>query len=264
MLCSKYGFEGLELNLAEVEDGAWANQSQSVIGTALNLDTTEAEWEIIAALAQKYNVKLPTLSCDLLWRYPLTNPDTRERGMSIVRKQIDAAAYLGCATVLVVPGLVTAEVGFRTAYTRAVAAIRELEPYAAERDVILGIENVPNKFLLSPLEMVDFIDEIASPHVQAYLDIGNMLQHGYPQDWICELSHRVVAVHAKDIALDESTVFGKITGFPNLLKGNVPWREVSHALKQIGYTGFITAELHSDDPHILMPETSSALDEIIN
>lgn len=50
-----------------------------------------------------------------------------------------------------------------------------LVPEAAATGVAIGVENVWNKFLLSPLEFSRFIDEIGSPAVGAYFDAGNVL-----------------------------------------------------------------------------------------
>ena len=81
-------------------------------------------------------------------------------------------------------------------------ALRALSFEAEARNVIIGIENVWNRFLLSPVEMRELIDQVNSAWVRVYLDVGNVLKFGYPQDWIDSLGSRIIRVHAKDYRLE--------------------------------------------------------------
>jgi hexulose-6-phosphate isomerase len=114
---------------------------------------------------------------------------------------------------------------------------------------------------MSPLEMRDFIDSFQSEWVGAYFDVGNVLNFGFPEQWIRILGKRIKAVHVKDFRLSA----GNIHGFVNLLEGDVNWPEVSKALKEINYQGFITAELpaYKFHPELLIFETAKALEAII-
>ena len=81
--------------------------------------------------------------------------------------------------------------------------IRErLLPLARELKVIIAVEEVWNKFLLSPIEFARYVDEFESPWVKAYFDVGNVVFYGYPQDWIRTLGARIAKVHLKDFQLD--------------------------------------------------------------
>ena len=109
---------------------------------------------------------------------------------------------------------------------------------------MIGMEEVWNKFLLSPLEMARYVDEFESPWVKAYLDVGNMLFYGFPQDWIRTLGPRIVRVHVKDFKLDR----GKGQFFwKNLGEGDVDWPEVRKALADVGYEGWVTTEISGGD-----------------
>jgi hexulose-6-phosphate isomerase len=131
----------------------------------------------------------------------------------------------------------------------------------AERDVYIGIENVWNKFLLSPLEMRNFIDEVGSGYVGSYFDVGNVLQYSYPEYWIEILGKRIKKVHIKDF----DTSIGNINGFKPLLQGDVNWRKVVKALMDVEYDSFITAELspYKTCPEQLVYDTSRHMDEIL-
>ena len=129
-------------------------------------------------------------------------------------------------------------IDYDVAYERSQAAFRELAPYAERKNVIIGIENIWNKFLLSPLEFRNFLDEIGSDYVAAFLDVGNMLMFGYPQHWIKILNKRIKKVHFKDFRRDVQ----RLSGFVDLLAGDVDWPAVIKAFDDIGYDGWASAE----------------------
>ncbi len=117
-------------------------------------------------------------------------------------------------------------------------------PLAQELKVVVGIEEVWNKFLLSPLEMARYVDDFASPYVKAYLDIGNMLFYGYPQDWARTLGPRIFRVHIKDFKLDRAN--GTFE-WMNIGEGDLDWQEMRKAFGEVGYGGWITTELRGGD-----------------
>ena len=125
----------------------------------------------------------------------------------------------------------------------------------------IGVENVWNKFLLSPIEMTGFLDACGSPWIRAYFDAGNVLQFGYPEQWIEILGKRIVRVHVKDF----KRAVGNINGFTDLLAGDVDWPAVVRALRGVGYDSFVTAEMgayrHYGDQ--IVYNTSAALDRIL-
>ncbi len=160
-------------------------------------------------------------------------------------------------TVLVVPGVVNTDVSYDQAYEVSQKSIRELLATAEELDVMMCLENVWNKFLLSPLEMRDFIDSFDSPLVQAYFDVGNILLYGYPEQWIEILGPRIKKVHIKDFNVGTREFVG-------LLQGDVDYPTVMAAFRSIGYDGYITAELpsYSQFPKQFVYDTAAQMDAI--
>jgi hexulose-6-phosphate isomerase len=229
------GFDTIEINIAE--DGE------------LHTNVTEPEVKAIVRAAQAAGIALSSLSTGLGWRYPLTSSDpaVRAQGVANIRKQLQVAEWMGVDAILVVPGVVNADTAYDDAYTRAQEALRELILDAARHGAAIGVENVWNKFLLSPLEFARFLDEIGSPHIGAYFDVGNVLLYGYPEQWIRILGSRIKRIHVKDFKAD----IGNITGFCNPLQGDVAWHKVKDALIAIGYDGAITAEV---DGYKTLPE----------
>ena len=264
-LASDAGFDGIELNLEK----STSHQNEKDICT-LSLDTNKEDIAKIGKLVNQYGLEIHSLSTALLWDYSLTGDDKNEREMAkrIVQKMIDVASWLEADTILVVPGAVDVPwkpqfqpIPYDKAYERSLAALKELKQYAEEKQITIAVENVWNKFLLSPLEMRDFIDEIDSDYVGIYFDVGNILLTGYPEHWIEILGSRIKRIHLKDF---RKMVNGQGI-MVNLLEGDVNWKNVVSALQKIGYKSYLTAELfpYKFHYHRLIHETAQAIETII-
>jgi len=179
------------------------------------------------------------------------------------------ASWLGCDTILVVPGAVSVSfapdlgvVSYDVAYSRALLSLKELAPFAESLKVSIGVENVWNNFLLSPLEMRDFIDEVGNPYVGSYFDVGNVLYSGYPEQWIKILGKRIKKVHFKDY----KKAVGTLDGFVDLLAGDVNYPAVVGALNKIGYNDYVTAEMlppYKCYPEQIIYNTSNSMNKIL-
>src|SRR5207244_9094662 len=101
----------------------------------------------------------------------------------------------GADTVLLVPAVVDAKTSYRDAWKRSQEQIRRMIPLAKELGVLIAVEEVWNKFLLSPLEFVSYVDSFNSPWVRAYFDVGNVVISGYPQDRMRTLAPRTPNPH---------------------------------------------------------------------
>ncbi len=176
------------------------------------------------------------------WKDTLSDPDPAvvERGLAAIRKEIEDVKAYGGTTVLIVPAVVNGKVSYRQAYERSQAAIRTVLPEAEKAGVTLAIEEVWNKFLLSSVELARYVDEFKSPHVKAYFDVGNVVEYGYPEEWIRELGKRIAKIHIKEYA--KKNRFGYKLG-----EGEINWPAVRQALHDVGYDGWITAEVGYGD-----------------
>ena len=123
-------------------------------------------------------------------------------------------------------------------------ALKRILPTAEKLGVTVAIENVWNRYLLSPLEMRDFIDSFQSPLVASYFDVGNVMLYGHPEHWIAILGKRIAAVHLKDFRVS----VGNLSGFVDLLAGDVDYRKVMNAFRSIGYQKPFTAEIAPATP----------------
>jgi hexulose-6-phosphate isomerase len=181
------------------------------------------------------------------WRFPLSSADAKVVAQSVLGMETSLrnAALWGADAVLLVPAVVDASTSYRDAWTRSQRVIRErLLPLANELKVIIAVEEVWNKFLLSPLEFARYVDELESPRLKAYFDVGNIVFYGFPQDWISTLAHRIVKVHLKDFQLDRPN--GRFA-WRNLGEGDIDWTAVRRALADIRYEGYVTTEVSGGD-----------------
>ncbi|WP_394925231.1 sugar phosphate isomerase/epimerase family protein [uncultured Robinsoniella sp.] len=245
-LAAEAGFQGIELALDLTGDVA--------------VDTTEDELLLIKKEAGNCGIQIHSVASGLYWDYSFTSNSEEERNKAYETAvcQIRTARILGADSVLIIPGAVGVDfmkgrevIPYDTAYERALEAFQKLKITAKEYEIQVGIENVWNKFLVSPLEMKTFLDQIDSPYVGAYFDVGNVVFNGYPEHWIKILGKRIKKVHFKDYRREA----GGLCGFVDLLAGDVDWKAVMEAFEAVGYDGWCTAEM--------LPPYSQYSDQII-
>jgi hexulose-6-phosphate isomerase len=219
--------------------------------------------EEIKKAAEDAKIKILSVMNQAHWESPLSSDDP-----AVIKKSLDGmktslhnAKLWGANAVLLVPAVVNAKTRYNDAWQRSQQHIRELIPLAQELKVVIAVEEVWNKFLLSPREFAHYVDQFQSPWVKAYLDVGNMVLFGYPQDWIRTLGKRIVKVHLKDFKMGKG--WSPVTAqFVNLGEGDVDWLEVRKALAEVGYSGTVTAELDEGDLAYLT-DVSKRIDRLL-
>ena len=219
----------------------------------------EHKAEEIKKAAEAANIRIDSIMNMDHWKYPLSSSDPAvvEKSLTGMRTSLHNAKLWGADTVLLVPAVVNPQTSYRDAWTRSQAQIRKLLPLAEELKVIIAIEEVWNKFLLSPLEMAKYIAEFQSQWVQAWFDVGNVVLYGYPQDWIHTLGKRIVKVHLKDFKRKEDGY-----AWVNLGDGDVDWPAVRQAFADIGYIGSAIVELEPGDEAFLR-DVSRRVDRLL-
>ena len=257
-LAKDAGFEGVEVALDE-DSGE------------ITLGSGERDLLAVKQQAQDAGIALYSVASGLYWSYWLNSDNQAERtkAKDIVKKQLDTAAILGCESILVIPGCVNAEfaapgrvMDYAETYERSLESLMEVKEHAEKCKVEIALENVWNKFLLSPLELRDFIDKLNSSYVGSYLDIGNVLANGFPEQWVQILGSRIKKVHFKDYRVEA----GGLHGFVDLLAGDVNYPAVMQALEKIGYDGWVSAEMipnYKYHTETIIYNTSKAMDAIL-
>ena len=194
------------------------------------------------------------------WKFPLSSADPQVVATSMkgMETSLRNAKLWGADAVLLVPAVMDGKTSYNDAWTRSQTQIKKLLPLARELKVVIAVEDVWNKFLLSPREFAQYVDSFNSPWVKAYFDVGNIVLYGYPQDWIRTLGKRIYKVHLKDFRFRN-----RQAEFVPLREGEIDWKEVRQALIDIGYKGAATVEVQGGD-RAALAEISRRVDLILS
>lgn len=213
----------------------------------ISLSTTQADAEKVRNEAAKIGIKLNTVASGLAWGTSPTHPDASVRAQAVenTKKTLQVAAWLGAETILYLPGMVSAVFipdfvpqRYDLVDTWAKESLAAALPTAEKLGVTIAVENVWNRYLLSPMEMAAFIDSFNSTRVGAYFDTGNCMLYGHPEHWIEILGNRIAAVHLKDFRVN----VGNLDGFVDLLAGDCDFHACFTAFKAVEYTRQYTVE----------------------
>jgi L-ribulose-5-phosphate 3-epimerase len=259
-LAKDAGFDGIELNYDLEND--------------LSPKSGSREYAAIRRMADKIGIAISGLCSFLFWPYPLTSndPAKRARGLELAGKIIEAAAQLGTENVLVVPGAV--HIPWRDDHEpvpndvcdrRAREAIGKLLPLAEKHKTFLNIENIFfNGYLLSPGEMIAFVDSFGSDRVKVHFDTGNIMLFQFPEHWIDQLGRRIKNVHLKEFS--KKGTDHSLEAFRPLLDGTTNWPAVLEAFDRTGYRGYLTFEYfhpYQHYPEALIYQTADSLDRML-
>lgn len=235
-------------------------------GVELDSPTDYPLTDILRA-KQSAGIELPSVINKDHWSKPLSDPDQqiRQQCINSVIKSMHEVKELGGDTVLVVPGIVNEKVSYEQAYNTSLESIRSLIPYVEKTGIQIGLENVWNNFLISPIDAKRFVDEINHPLIGWYFDIGNVLRYGWPEQWIRTLNSRIKKLHIKEFSRENMNTKGLWEGFKvELLEGDNNWPVVMQAVKDINYQGgWLTAEVEGGDRKQLK-KIANEMDEIIS
>lgn len=239
------------------------------VGDALKIDITEDECRKIASFAKEKRIRLRTLATGFYWGCSLSSTDESERRNAIEfsLKYLQIAKWIGAESVLIVPGAARVAwdesrpvVSYKTTWENSVRSLRELIPAAKRLEVNIALENVWNRFLLSPMEWKYYLDQFDSEYLGIYFDVGNCCLYGRPQDYVEILGSKIKAVHLKNFM--ETDCGGGLHGFGDkLLEGEVDFTALFLALESIGYKGPLTVEMipFSRLPDLKLPDQELAL-----
>lgn len=259
-LAKDAGFDGIELNYDLDSD--------------LSPKSGTKEFTEIRKMAEQIGIEISGVCSFLFWPYPLTSNDPAERakGMELAAKMTQAAHDLGTENLLVVPGAV--HMPWREDHDptpndvcdqRAREAVGKLLPTAEKLKVHLNMENIFfNGYLLSPMEMVDFVDSFSSPYVQVHFDTGNIMEYQFPEHWIPILGKRIKNVHLKEYT--KKGTDHSLEAFRPLLDGTTNWPTVLEAFDQVGYDGYLTFEYfhpYQHFPEALVYQSADSLDRML-
>jgi hexulose-6-phosphate isomerase len=259
-LAKDAGFDGIELNYDLDND--------------LSPKSGTKEYQAIRKMAADIGIAISGICSFLYWPYSLTSNKVAERarGLELAGLMMQAAHDLGTENLLVVPGAVYVPwikdhdpVPADVCDRRAREAVAKLAPKAEKLGVYLNIENIFfNGYLLSPADMIGFVDNFHSKHVCVHFDSGNIMLFQFPQDWVRLLGKRIRNVHFKEFS--KKGTDHSLESFRTLLDGTTDWPALLQALEQVGYSGYVTFEYFhpfTHYPEALIYQTSDSLDRML-
>lgn len=234
------------------------------VGDALPVEITEEECRKIRAYADAHRIGLRTLATGFYWGCSLGAGEEAERqqALAFTRRYLEIGSWIGVEAVLVVSGATRVAweparpvLPYRTVWDQSVKSLTELEPLARRLGVAIALENVWNRFLLSPMEWRYYLDQFRSEYIGSYLDVGNCCYIGRPQDYVEILGSRIKAIHLKNFV--ENDCCGGLHGFgDDLLEGAVDFPALFAALQENNYNGPLTVEMipFSRLPDLVLPD----------
>lgn len=214
------------------------------------------DWDLdeVKAAMDATGLVVPGVVLSTHWSKPFNHPDkaVRAEAKSALETALHDCKALGGTSVLVVPAVVNESMPYEEAYIRSQHEIGSLVPLAQELGIDIAFENVWNNFLLSPIEAARYVDEFQSPRVGWYFDIGNIVNYGYPDQWIDTLGPRIKKLDVKDFSRQKRNDEGLWKGFSvKIGDGDAGWERVCAALYRIEYSGWATAEVGGGGPERL-------------
>jgi L-ribulose-5-phosphate 3-epimerase len=172
-------------------------------------------------------------------KFPMgsASKELRQTGLDLLRRTIELASDLGAKIIQLVGYDVFYELGGPDTRARFLEGLHQGARWAAEMDVILGLENIDIEFMDSVEKVMYYVKLIDSPWFKAYPDLGNMVAAGYePISQLRLTEGNMVGVHFKDARP------GEVRGVP-FGEGQVPFTRVLNYLASTGYFGPMAVEM---------------------
>jgi len=210
------------------------------------MKTTDAEVQDLLRKVEAAGLVVSNVSTGLHWETPLSarDPKVRAQAVRIVERQLETAQILKTDAILVVAGLVTEEVPYNEVYQRCVEAMQGLGETAAKAKVKIGCENcnAEQRFLMSPREFQTFLQDVNRPYVGIHLDVGNIHETGFAEQWIEIHGPNITRIHLKDVKKHRGRC-GEQSVYTNLFLGDNNWPAIHAAMQKVGYDGWLVAEM---------------------
>ena len=233
-LIKRAGFDGVELWLGGTP---W-----------LKVETPDAAVTALARAVRDAGLAVSNVSNTLDWDHPVSSrdPKVREQAFRHLERQIEVAHLVGSDAILMVAGIVTEEIPYNEVYQRTVESVRRLAGPAGRAGVRIGCENcnAEQRFLMSPREFATFLDDVGSPHVGIHLDVGNIHETGFAEQWIEIHGPRITRIHMKDVHRHRGRC-GDQSVYTNIFLGDNNWPAIRAALDKVGYDGWLVAEMEA-------------------
>jgi hexulose-6-phosphate isomerase len=225
----KAGFDGIQLGVLDPPLG--------------ELSVRSSDEQVKALRDAIKNAGLEPHSIYLGVRFFYEDAAQRKKAHEEGKRVIEIAAILGAKTWLIHPGQLTSEIPYDDCWRYAVDGLNALKTRGEATHLRIGLENVWNKFLMSPLEFLTLLKEVNSPQVGIWFDIGNVVPFAFPEQWLRIIGAKhLVGLHMKDFRRGTGNHFGTVDGFVPLFHGSVNWPAVMKQIVALGFDDYLVTE----------------------
>ncbi|MFZ4451349.1 sugar phosphate isomerase/epimerase family protein [Salibacterium aidingense] len=201
----------------------------------------------VKAAAEKREMVFASIGCHTTFVTP--RHFDREAGIQKFKSAIDAAADMGCESVVTLVGdgyydpPLYALMTRKEAWKQVVTAVRETADYAMSKGVDISIELLQGTIINNIESTLKLLEEVDRTNVYICVDTGTFYTSVKPKmpikEAVQKLGDRIKVVHVKDEV-----------GFPNLTQsqhvwfggGFVDFQEMAEALKAVNYQGYSAVE----------------------
>jgi hexulose-6-phosphate isomerase len=208
-----------------------------------------------------------SVCCSTHGNRPLSHPDAaiQQEGIEGAIVALEDAHAYGSDAILLVPGRVNEDVAYDVCWSRSVEGIKKILPVAEKLKVSIGIENVWNNFLLSPMEACQYVDQFNSPYVKFYFDTGNYCHIGWPEHWIRILGNRINRIHIKEFSRRQASEGRTREGFNvKLLEGDINWNKVLSEARKVYNGTWMTTEQGSSTSLADLKDLNDRFDKLLS
>ncbi len=197
----------------------------------------------------KLRLEIPCLSTGSSLKFPDKIEETKEE----IREYMDLAVKTSTPYIRILADL-TAEPQGEVDDELVISALKELAPYAEERDITLLVET--NGVYTDTARLRKVLEEVASDNVAALWDVHHPYRFGgeSPETTVQNLGAYIKYAHVKDSVMEDGKVSYRIMG-----EGDLPMDEIMMALRSINYEGYVSLEWLKryapdlSDPGIVFP-----------
>lgn len=210
--------------------------------------TTDERLKEIKKLCDDNGLEVASVAGSLYGLYPLGKEETYKEAQAIIREHIHVAKMLGTDAILVTTNgevMCEGKVGYPIdkAYEVCYKALCEMKDEIVESKVYVCLENIWNAFFASAFDMANFIDRLDCEYIKAYFDMGNVISFSDPPSWTRILGKRIKRVHVKDFKKVHGHGFNFGGQQVDIGEGHANFKEAVPELRNIGYDGYLSAEV---------------------
>lgn len=230
------GFDFVEISIDETDERL----------ARLDWSLEERKDFILAVL--ETGVRVPSMCFSGHRRFPLgsENKETREKSLNLMKKAIELASDLGIRNIQMAGYDVYYETSNEKTKKYYIEGMKKSLKWAEQANVMLSIEIMDHPFMNSITKYLELAQELNSPFLTVYPDIGNLTAWGNNvRTQIIKGKGQISAIHLKDTLAVKEDFPGKFKEVP-FGSGCVDFVDFFKLLKEIDYSGPLLIEMWTE------------------